>query len=157
MENHSPEANVRPIMMTYMSMNFIFVGLIIFLTVVTVSVHASKLKIKHPGVRQTLLETIPRMLCVSTRLYTKDSYEKADFVIASALPNQKAIENKKMNVKSQEVEDMEQDQCINNVAPDRGRRILCACCSERKVSSILIDFRKYPLPSEASVLCFFSF
>ena len=141
MENHSPEANVRPIMMTYMSMNFIFVGVIIFLTVITVTVNASRRKIKHPQLRQMLLKTIPRMLCVSTGLHTKESNENAGFVIGSTSANEKAMENKKMSVKSEEVDNMEQDQCINNVASNKGRCILCACCSERNVSSALVDFR----------------
>ena len=134
MENHSPEANVRPIMMTYMSMNFIFVGVIIFLTVITVTVHASRRKIKRPRLRQMLLEIIPRMLCVSTGLHIKESNENADFAIGSTAPNKKVMENKKMSVKSEEVDDMEQDECINNVASNKKECILCACCSERKVS-----------------------
>ena len=58
-------------MMSFISMNFIFIALNLLLTAVTVTVHSSKRRIKNPRFRQLWLKTVPSILCISPGDYTR--------------------------------------------------------------------------------------
>ena len=79
-ENHSPESDVRPLMMSFISMNFIFIALTLFLTVITVTVHSSRKRINNLRLRQLWLKTIPSILCISPGDYLR----KTDTCVSSA-------------------------------------------------------------------------
>ena len=67
-EDTLPEtsSNDRPLLMKYLSMNFIIVGLTLFLTVVTLAVNSSQYKITKPRLKHFLLRVLPNILCITT-------------------------------------------------------------------------------------------
>ena len=79
-ENHSPESDVRPLMMSFISMNFVYIAVTLFMTVITVTVHSSRKRIQNQWCRQLWLKTIPSILCIKPGDYSR----KADTCVSSA-------------------------------------------------------------------------
>ena len=67
-EDTLPEtsSDERPLLMKYLSMNFVIVGLTLFLTVITLAVHSSPYKITNRRLKHFLLQKLPNILGITT-------------------------------------------------------------------------------------------
>ena len=76
--DHLPEnsRDKQPLLMAYLSLNFVMVGLTLFLTLVTININSSKCKITNRRLRRILLEIPSRLLCANRYITDKECYEQ---------------------------------------------------------------------------------
>ncbi len=83
----------QPLLKTYLSMNFIMVGVSLFLNLITVTVNSSQLKIKHPGARRVILNLPSRSLCIGSITVPPEDednnkYKTAEVVCKTTIVNE---------------------------------------------------------------------
>lgn len=76
--DHLP-ANSRdkqPLLMAFLSLNYVMVALTLFLTLITININSSKCKITNRRLRRILLDIPSRLLCVNNSIINKECYEQ---------------------------------------------------------------------------------
>ena len=70
----------QPLLSAFLLLNLVMVGVTVFLTLVTVTIHSSRYRIKNQRVRTFLVSILPSLLCINTEsLSNGNDYGDARF------------------------------------------------------------------------------
>ena len=80
----------RPLLMKHLSMNFIIVGLTLFLTVINLAVHSSRYMITKHRLKHFLFRILPNILCITTfdtDIETGKAFKVYSYAKIRSMPN----------------------------------------------------------------------